>query len=164
MPYRLTDKVALITGGGGGIGSETARRFAAQGAAVVVNDVDQDVADAVVEQIRSAGGSALAHIADVSSPSEVEAMTHAAVDEFGGLDVLVNNAFTKPGDTTITSLEEEAWDRTIDVSPGYRDGSALPTCERRSQSTRSRRSDTPETVRSNHKILVRPQLAFRSLS
>jgi NAD(P)-dependent dehydrogenase (short-subunit alcohol dehydrogenase family) len=115
MGSRLTGKVALITGAGGGIGSATARLFAHEGAAVVVNDVLRDRAEAVVDAIRKEGGSAFAAVADISSAAEVEAMFRETERTFAGLDVLVNNAFFNINDVTITDLEEANWDRTIAV-------------------------------------------------
>jgi NAD(P)-dependent dehydrogenase (short-subunit alcohol dehydrogenase family) len=115
MGSRLAGKVALITGAGGGIGSETARLFAREGASVVVNDVRRERAEAVVNAIREEGGTALAAGADISAAAEVEAMFRAAEREFGTLDILINNAFFNVNDVTITDLEEADWDRTIAV-------------------------------------------------
>jgi NAD(P)-dependent dehydrogenase (short-subunit alcohol dehydrogenase family) len=116
MGNRLEKKVALITGAAGGIGAETARLFAAEGAAVVVNDIALAGAEAVAKEIESSGGRALAVGADISSPAELDRMFRLVEARFGGLDVLVNNAFWSDGDTTITDLAEEVWDRTIDVT------------------------------------------------
>jgi NAD(P)-dependent dehydrogenase (short-subunit alcohol dehydrogenase family) len=115
MGSRLAGKVALITGAGGGIGSETARLFAREGASVAVNDVRRERVEAVVENLRKDGGRALAAVADISAAAEVEAIFRETERVFGGLDILVNNAFFNVNDVTITELEEEAWDRTIAV-------------------------------------------------
>ncbi len=115
MGGRLDGKVALITGAGGGIGSHTARRFAAEGASVVVNDISESSAQSVVREIRELGGNAIANTADVTSAAAVQTMFGECVASFGGLDVLVNNAFGKFDDTTITDLDEDSWDRTIDA-------------------------------------------------
>jgi NAD(P)-dependent dehydrogenase (short-subunit alcohol dehydrogenase family) len=115
MGSRLAGKVALITGAGGGIGSETARLFAREGASVAVNDVRRERVEAVVENLRKDGGRALAAVADISAAAEVEAIFRETERAFGGLDILVNNAFFNVNDVTITELEEEAWDRTIAV-------------------------------------------------
>ena len=113
---RLSGKVALITGAGGGIGSEMARLFASEGASVIVNDIRRELADAVVESIRANGGNAAAVVADISSGAQVEAMFAHTEQVFGGLDILVNNAFLAVNDGTIADLEEADWDRTIAVS------------------------------------------------
>jgi NAD(P)-dependent dehydrogenase (short-subunit alcohol dehydrogenase family) len=115
MGSRLAGKVALITGAGGGIGSETARLFAREGASVAVNDVRRDRVEAVVQNVSKDGGRALAAVADISAAAEVEAIFRETERAFGGLDILVNNAFFNVNDVTITELEEEAWDRTIAV-------------------------------------------------
>ncbi|MBK9166387.1 MAG: glucose 1-dehydrogenase [Bryobacterales bacterium] len=113
---RLRDKVALITGAGGGIGSETARLFAAEGAAVVVNDIAAEAAQAVVDSIQAAGGRAVAAVADISNAAQVDAMFRLAEETFGGADILVNNAFLAVNDVSLTELEEADWDRTLAVS------------------------------------------------
>lgn len=119
----MTGRVAIVTGAGGGIGGGIARLLAAEGAAVVVNDRgasvrgegrDQRAADAVVESIRAAGGQALANYGDVSSWDEAEEMVRAAVDAFGRLDVLVNNAGILR-DRMIFNLTEQDWDAVIAV-------------------------------------------------
>jgi len=115
MGSRLAGKVALITGAGGGIGAETACLFAREGASVVVNDVKSDRAESVLETVRSDGGTALAAIADISSGAQVDAMFRNAERAFGGVDILVNNAFFNVNDVTITDLDESDWDRTIAV-------------------------------------------------
>lgn len=99
MTRRLEGKVALITGGGGGIGSAMALRFSAEGAAVVVNDLSARNAQAIVGEIKEHGGKALAHVADVSLAGDVERMIAKASEAFGGLDILVNNAFAKFDDS-----------------------------------------------------------------
>lgn len=116
MGTRLAGKIALITGAGGGIGSEMARLFAAEGAAVVVNDVDRERAEAVAKEIASAGGRALACVADISRAAAVDEMFARTGKAFGGLDILVNNAFSLGKDATIVDLEEAAWDRALAVS------------------------------------------------
>jgi NAD(P)-dependent dehydrogenase (short-subunit alcohol dehydrogenase family) len=115
MAGRLAGKVALITGAGGGIGSETARLFAREGASVVVNDIQRDRAEAVVQHVQAEGGTATAYVADISAAVEVEAMFREAERAFAGLDILVNNAFFNVNDVTIEDLEEADWDRTIAV-------------------------------------------------
>lgn len=111
----LEQRVALITGAAGGIGAAMAMLFAREGAAVVVNDVLAEPAEAVAAGIRAEGGRALAAVADVSSSEAVAEMFEKAAVEFGEVDVLVNNAIFSAGDTTIEQEEEAIFDRTIAV-------------------------------------------------
>lgn len=115
MSQRLEGKVALVTGAGGGIGSETAKLFAREGASVIVNDVVRDRADAVTTAIRESRGRAVPAVADISAAAEVDAMFSLARHAFGGLDILVNNAFFNVNDVSIVDLEENDWDRTMAV-------------------------------------------------
>jgi meso-butanediol dehydrogenase/(S,S)-butanediol dehydrogenase/diacetyl reductase len=89
---RLHDKVSLITGAASGIGAATAKTFAREGAAVVVADLNDDGGHRIVDQIRDGGGSAEFVHVDIGQPREVEAMIKFAVDRFGRLDLLHNNA------------------------------------------------------------------------
>jgi NAD(P)-dependent dehydrogenase (short-subunit alcohol dehydrogenase family) len=109
---RLQDRVAVITGGGGGIGAATARRFAAEGARVVVVDVSDAAGQAVAEEV----GGTYIH-ADVTSPDEVEdifAATHAA---YGSVDIAFNNAgISPPDDDSILVTGLDAWERVLRVN------------------------------------------------
>jgi len=89
---RLDDRVAIVTGAGRGIGRATALRFAEEGAAVVVSDLDAEPAQEVVEEIRKNGGQAISFTSDVTDMDSAQGLTKAAVDEFGTLDIVVNNA------------------------------------------------------------------------
>jgi NAD(P)-dependent dehydrogenase (short-subunit alcohol dehydrogenase family) len=114
---RLQDKVALITGAGSGIGRSAARRFAAEGASVVVVDLDGDSATETVELVIAAGGRAGAVTADVSRTDDCAAMVAFAEDTFGRLDVLFNNAGVMvPGDDDAVTTEESLWDLTMAVN------------------------------------------------
>ena len=88
----LESKVAIVTGGGSGIGEACAKLLARRGASVLVSDVDLAAAERVAGEIESAGGQAVADWTDVANPDQVEAMVAGAVERFGGLDIGVNNA------------------------------------------------------------------------
>lgn len=88
----LQDKVALVTGAGTGLGEAIAKVFALEGSRVVVNGLPADPVEAVADEIRAAGGTAVAAAGDVSEPAAAEACIRQAVDHYGRLDVLVNNA------------------------------------------------------------------------
>lgn len=112
---RLDDKVALITGAGGGIGRESALLFAAEGAAVVVVDINEASAAATAASI--ADGRAIHVRADVSSAGDCEAMVAAAEREFGKLNILFNNAgIMDSRDDDAVSTEESVWDLTMGIN------------------------------------------------
>src|SRR5690554_6848346 len=90
----LQGKVAIVTGGGMGIGGATARRFAKEGARVLIADANLEAANANTERIRQADGVAMAAHIDVSKQEDVQKMVELAVNEWGRLDVLVNNAYS----------------------------------------------------------------------
>src|SRR3954463_2205698 len=108
----LTGKVAVVTGSGRGLGLAYALELARSGAAVVVNDVDQAVADAAVKAITEAGGSAVAEVVAVGSSEAAQALVDRAVAEFGRLDVLVNNAGILR-DATLWKMTDEQFDAVI---------------------------------------------------
>jgi NAD(P)-dependent dehydrogenase (short-subunit alcohol dehydrogenase family) len=118
----LEGRVAIITGAGRGLGREHALLFAAEGAKVVVNDLG-DAADAVVGEIQAAGGEALASTDDITSWAGGEALIARAVDGFGRLDVLVNNAGILR-DRMLVSMSEAEWDDVVEV---HMKGHFVPT-------------------------------------
>ena len=112
---RLRGKRAIVTGAGSGIGRAIALRLAEEGARVVISDVDEEAATSVVAEARStANGEHLARTADVTDSSEVAALVGTAVEEWGGLDIMVNNAGIGVAGTT-TSTSEEDYERVMDV-------------------------------------------------
>ena len=114
---RLKDKVALVTGGGSGIGHATAVLFAAKGAKVVVSDLNEANALATVAEIKAEEGDATAVTGDVSKNADAEAMVRGAVETYGSLDVVVNCAGVVAGKALPTGASpEEVWDRVMDVN------------------------------------------------
>ena len=111
-------QVALVTGGAMGIGAGIVESFAATGAAVSVADVNEAAARSLVDRLQSAGQRAIAVIGDVSSIADAECMVEETVAEFGGLDVLVNNAGIQPTASYMTAeeMDEATWDRIIDIN------------------------------------------------
>ncbi len=112
MPGRLEGKVAVVTGGAGGIGRETARRFAEEGARVCI----ADLADEPGQETASEVDGIYVH-ADVTDPDDVQRMYSETADRFGGIDVLFNNAgISPPDDDSILETELDAWQRVQDVN------------------------------------------------
>ncbi|MBK5287425.1 MAG: SDR family oxidoreductase [Acidimicrobiia bacterium] len=114
----LEGKVAIVTGAGSGLGRASARALAAAGASVVVADIDDPGAAETVDQIRAADGTAISHHADVAVASDCESIVRAAVDEFGSLNVLHNNAGVAwPGrDGFAPDIDPAEWDRVISIN------------------------------------------------
>ncbi len=110
---RLADKVAIVTGAGSGFGEGIARRFAAEGAKIVVADVNRAGAERVAEAI---GDAARVAVADVSDSDDVEAMVKTATDAFGRLDVLVNNAGFTHRNGPMLEVDEATFDRVFAVN------------------------------------------------
>jgi NAD(P)-dependent dehydrogenase (short-subunit alcohol dehydrogenase family) len=110
----MDDKVAIVTGAGRGIGRGEAIELARQGAAVVVGEVDEAAAAEVVAEIRAAGGSAVVGLGDCSEIEAADALVQLAIDEFGRLDALVNNAGILR-DRTLVKMTPEEWDAVIKV-------------------------------------------------
>src|SRR5215218_8768990 len=108
----LTGKVAIVTGSGRGLGLAYATELARSGAAVVVNDVDPAVAEAAVKTITAAGGAAVAEVIPVGTSDAAQALVDRAVDEFGRLDVLVNNAGILR-DSTLWKMTDDAFDAVL---------------------------------------------------
>ena len=111
---RLSGRVAVVTGAAGGIGGATAKAMAAEGARVVVADVQSG--QGTVDAITSAGGAAVFLTCDVSDPAQVDALVAGTVAHYGGLDVLVNNAGIAGGSGPAHQLPLEDWNRAIAVN------------------------------------------------
>jgi NADP-dependent 3-hydroxy acid dehydrogenase YdfG len=111
----ITNKVLVITGASSGIGESTAKLLAQQGAKVVLGARRSNRIDAVVKEISATGGKAIGFATDVTKRAEVEALIKQAVDGFGRVDVLLNNAGIMPI-APIEALKVDEWDRQIDVN------------------------------------------------
>lgn len=112
MPMRFEGRVALVTGAGSGIGEATVVAFAEQGAQVVVVDYDQAAAERVAKAITESGGTAAAFVADVATESGAQGMIEFAVERFGGLNVLHNNAFGMQAGL-LEDITLDGWNETL---------------------------------------------------
>ena len=112
---RLKDKVAIITGSARGIGQATALKFAAEGARVVVCDLERKAVDEVVAQIVRAGGNAIGFTVDVTDKAGIAAMVKGVMDAHGRIDVLVNNAGIV-ADAMLRKMTDEQFERVIDIN------------------------------------------------
>ena len=111
---KLDGKVAIVTGSGRGIGREIALKLASDGASVVVNDLDEVPAKQTVEAIQAAGGKAVACAGSVTDDGFADRFVQTAVDAFGGVDIIVNNAgYT--WDSVVQKMTDEQWDAILDV-------------------------------------------------
>ena len=111
----IVDKVVVITGASSGIGESTAKLLARHGARLVLGARRKNRIDAIVKEISVAGGKAIGFAVDVTKRAEVEALIKGAVDSFGRVDVMVNDAGIMPI-APVAALKVEEWDRTIDVN------------------------------------------------
>jgi NAD(P)-dependent dehydrogenase (short-subunit alcohol dehydrogenase family) len=116
MGTRLAGRVALIAGGGGEIGGAISRRFAAEGAAVAVADIDRAKAEAVARAVLDGGGRAHALVVDVASEASAEAAVADTIEAFGKLTTLVNVAATVTPDGTVETLSLAQWNDAIGVN------------------------------------------------
>lgn len=112
---RLKDKVAIVTGAGRGIGEATAKKFAVEGAKVVVADINENDINRVVEGIKAEGGEAVGLVVDVTQRDKVDEMVEKSIETFGSLDIIVNNAGIT-ADNTLLKMTEDQWDRVIQVN------------------------------------------------
>ena len=113
---RLANKVAIVTGAGSGFGEGIAKRFAEEGARVVVNDIVESGAARVVREIEAGGGTATPVIADVSKDGDVKRLVESALQAYGRLDIVVNNAGTTHRNRPMLEVEEGEFDRIYAVN------------------------------------------------
>lgn len=115
MQQRFADRVAVVTGAGSGIGAATAKRLACEGARVVAADIDAEAVDGVVAEIGAAGGMARSSHTDLTDPQQVRAMIRLAVDQFGRLDVLHNNA-TRGTGGFVGDMDLAEWEAVLAIN------------------------------------------------
>lgn len=113
---KLAGRVAIVTGGGRGIGRSIAHRFAAEGAAVVIGGTGRDRLEATSAEIVAAGGRALAVVADVADEAAVVKMVEETVGRFGRIDLLVNNAGVAGPTAAVIDIAREDWERTLAIN------------------------------------------------
>lgn len=116
MQWDFGGKVALVTGGGSGLGEAICRDLAANGAQVVVADISLEAAERVTQEITDAGGTAVAFMGDTSSKEDSKAMVDFAVETFGKLNYAVNNAGIGGPQAPVGETDLDAWDRVIDIN------------------------------------------------
>lgn len=113
---RLSGKVAIITGGGSGFGEGIAKRFAAEGASVVIGDLNMAGAEKVAAEINTAGHKALPVAADVTQNVQMKVLVEKAVEAFGGLDIMVNNAGMPQRNASLLNTDEATFDKLFAVN------------------------------------------------
>lgn len=116
MDLKIKDKVAIVTGGGNGIGEAIALRLASEGVNVVVADLNIESAQKVAHAIKAGGGDALTVACDATKPEDVDAMMQKAIDAYGAIDILVNNVGGGSGIALVAKSAIEDWDRTLEIN------------------------------------------------
>ncbi|WP_251554978.1 SDR family NAD(P)-dependent oxidoreductase [Neobacillus muris] len=112
----FTGKTAIVTGGGSGIGRAAAIRFAKEGAAVAIADVNSAAGEETVNLIKSIGGKAIFVYTDVANSKHIQELIQTAVNTFGGLHIICNNAGIGHSEVRSVDLTEEEWDQVIDIN------------------------------------------------
>ena len=153
---RLEDKVAIVTGAASGFGAGIAQRFAAEGARIVVNDLDAPGAARTVHEIEGAGGRAVACAGDVSCDADVARLVASAIERFGRLDIVVNNAGTTHRNQPMLDVPETTFDRIYAVNVK----SLYLTAKHAVPHFRARRSGVFITIASTAGIRPRPGLTW----
>jgi len=115
MDLGISEKTAIVTGAGGGIGESIARTLAQEGVSVIVADINGEAANAVAESINASGGNAAGFKSDVSDAESVQELVNFTLETFGGIHILVNNAGIVK-DAYLVNMTEEQWDAVLDVN------------------------------------------------
>ena len=113
---KLSGKTAIVTGAGSGMGRAIAKLFAEEGARVVAFDLNEDAVQAVVDEIKAAGGEVLGIAGNVTNQTDIDKLVDAAKDTFGSVDILVNNAGIMDNFMTVGEVTDELWDRVLGVN------------------------------------------------
>lgn len=116
MDLKIKDKVAIVTGGGGGIGKAIAMRLADEGAAVVVADLNAEAARNAIDEIKGNGGDGLAVSCDATKPEDADAMVQKTISAYGVIDILVNNVGGGTGIAVIVQSKVDQWDKTVEMN------------------------------------------------
>jgi 3-oxoacyl-[acyl-carrier protein] reductase len=153
---RLRDKIAIVTGAGSGFGEGIAKRFAQEGAKVVVNDVNAAGAERVVQEIAAAGGRAKACAGDVTRDADVSHLVAFALAAYGDLDIVVNNAGTTHRNQPLLDVQEAEFDRIYQVNVK----SLFLTARHAVPHMRRKRSGVFVTIASTAGVRPRPGLTW----
>lgn len=116
MDLKIKDKIAVVTGGGNGIGEAIALRLASEGVKVVVADLNIEVAQKVAREIKTGGGDALPVACDATKPQAVDGLIQKSMDSYGAIDILVNNVGGGSGIALMAKSDIGDWDRTIEIN------------------------------------------------
>lgn len=113
---KLQGKTVIVTGAAAGMGEAIAKKFAEEGAKVVATDINKELLDQVVKAITENGGEAIGLVSNIAKQEDIDKMVNEAVEKFGSLDVLVNNAGIMDNFVPVGDLKDEQWDRIININ------------------------------------------------